>query len=105
MRPGINILNLISHIKTLIIFFYLLILWRNKGIKNLPAAEADRIAGSDPEYSIRDLYNAIGSGNFPSWTLYVQVMPFDQVKATFLCSILIIYIIKLCRRVDFISVE
>jgi len=52
----------------------------DQGIKNLPAAEADKIASSDPDYSIRDLFNAIGSGDFPSWTLYIQVMTFDQAK-------------------------
>lgn len=29
----------------------------DQGIKNLSVAEADRLAGADPEYAIRDLYN------------------------------------------------
>ena len=52
----------------------------DQGIRNLPADEADRIAASDPDYAIRDLYNAIGGGNFPSWTMYIQVMDFDQAQ-------------------------
>ncbi|KAI2648538.1 Catalase [Labeo rohita] len=47
----------------------------DQGIKNLPVEEADRLAATDPDYSIRDLYNAISNGNFPSWTLYIQVWP------------------------------
>jgi catalase len=29
----------------------------------------------DKDFSTSDLYNNIASGNFPSWTWYVQVMP------------------------------
>jgi catalase len=44
-----------------------------QGIKNLSADEAQRIAGSDPDYSQRDLFNAIASGDFPRWDVKVQV--------------------------------
>lgn len=50
----------------------------DQGIKNLTSAEADRIAGIDPDYFIRDLYNAIARGEYPSWTLYVQIMTQEQ---------------------------
>ncbi|HEV2782504.1 MAG TPA: catalase [Actinophytocola sp.] len=50
----------------------------DQGIGYLTQADADRIAGEDADYHIRDLYNAIQSGNHPSWTLYVQVMPHDE---------------------------
>uniref|UniRef100_T1PCG9 Catalase n=1 Tax=Musca domestica TaxID=7370 RepID=T1PCG9_MUSDO len=52
----------------------------DQGIKNLDAKKADELAGSDPDYSIRDLYNAIKEGNFPSWTLRIQVMTFEQAQ-------------------------
>jgi len=52
----------------------------DQGIKNLPAAKADEISASDPDYAIRDLYNAIADGNPPSWTLYVQVMSYAQAE-------------------------
>lgn len=56
----------------------------DQGIKNLSAAKADELAGSDPDYATRDLYNAIADGNFPSWTVYVQVMSYAQAEhATF----------------------
>ncbi|VVD05160.1 catalase [Leptidea sinapis] len=50
----------------------------NQGIKNLPADKAAELASSDPDYSIRDLYNAIAKGEFPTWTLYIQVMTMAQ---------------------------
>ena len=35
----------------------------DQGIKNLPVEKAGELAGSDPDYSNRDLYNAIANGN------------------------------------------
>lgn len=52
----------------------------DQGIKNLTVEEADRLAATDPDYAIRDLYNAIVNGNFPSWTFYIQVMTFEQAE-------------------------
>jgi catalase len=34
----------------------------------------------DPDYSLRDLYNAIENKDYPSWTLNVQIMTFEQAK-------------------------
>lgn len=39
--------------------------------KTLDGATATRIAGENPEYGIESLFNAIQSGNFPSWTVYI----------------------------------
>lgn len=52
----------------------------NQGIKNLSADAAGQLTASDPDYSTRDLYNAIASGNFPSWSFYIQVMTFEQAE-------------------------
>lgn len=52
----------------------------NQGIKNLTPAKAHELSASDPDYSIRDLYNAIANGNFPSWTLYLQIMTFAEAE-------------------------
>lgn len=41
---------------------------------NLPAGEALRLAGEDPDYHVRDLFDAIERGDYPTWTLYLQVM-------------------------------
>ncbi|HKX43657.1 MAG TPA: catalase [Burkholderiaceae bacterium] len=45
-----------------------------QGIKNLSAAEAARLAGTDPDHAQRDLFEAIARGNFPKWDVYLQVM-------------------------------
>ncbi|XP_045462937.1 catalase [Harmonia axyridis] len=50
----------------------------DQGIKNLNVQRAGELAGSDPDYSIRDLYNAIARGDNPSWTFYIQVMTNEQ---------------------------
>ena len=52
----------------------------NQGIEYLTQAEADRIAGEDGDFHHRDLYDAIERGDFPSWTLKMQIMPFDDAK-------------------------
>jgi len=46
-----------------------------QGIKNLTDGEAESIIGKDRESHQRDLYEAIEGGDFPKWTLCVQVMP------------------------------
>lgn len=52
----------------------------DQGIKNLDAAKAAELGGTDPDYSIRDLYNSIAKGNFPSWTMHIQVMTLEQAE-------------------------
>lgn len=39
------------------------------------------LAADDPDYSNRDLFNAIANGNHPTWTLYIQVMTFEEADA------------------------
>jgi catalase len=45
-----------------------------QGIRNLDAAEAVRLAGTDPDYAQRDLFEAIERGDFPRWRVSVQLM-------------------------------
>ena len=45
-----------------------------QGIKNLLPQDAGRLAGSDPDHAQRDLYNAIATGDFPKWNVFIQVM-------------------------------
>ena len=52
-----------------------------QGIQNLSAAEAQRLAGVDPDYAQRDLFNAIATGNFPRWSVEIQVMDDAQRAA------------------------
>ncbi|MDE2440213.1 MAG: catalase [Betaproteobacteria bacterium] len=46
-----------------------------QGIKNLSDAEATEIIGRDRESHQRDLLNSIDNGDFPKWTMYIQIMP------------------------------
>jgi len=62
-----------------------------QGIQNLTNREAGELVGNDRESHQRDLYENIQAGNFPKWTMYVQIMeeqdaysyhinPFDLTK-------------------------
>ncbi|WP_077624065.1 catalase KatA [Sediminibacillus massiliensis] len=51
-----------------------------QGIKNLDPELAAKIAGENPDYHIEDLYNSIDNGEFPEWTLYVQIMPVEDAN-------------------------
>lgn len=46
-----------------------------QGVHSLTAQEAKELAGSDPDSHQRDLREAIERGDYPRWTLYVQLMP------------------------------
>jgi len=46
-----------------------------QGIQNLTAEHAERLAGTDPDYAVRDLHDAIQREDFPKWRLCVQIMP------------------------------
>jgi len=52
----------------------------DQGIANLSSEEASRMEASDPDYAIRDLYDAIANDDPPSWTMYVQVMSQEQAN-------------------------
>jgi len=47
----------------------------DQGIRCLTAAEAARLAGEQPDSHHLDLLQAIERGEYPSWTLKVQIMP------------------------------
>jgi catalase len=52
----------------------------SQGVEFLHQAEADLLAGSDGDYHTRDLFEAIKRGDHPTWTLKVQIMPFEEAK-------------------------
>jgi catalase len=65
--------------------------WRPKlGLQSTIWDEAVKIAGADPDFHRRDLYEAIESGAFPEWDLAAQLFtqeeadefPFDHLDAT-----------------------
>lgn len=51
-----------------------------QGIENLSDSEAAQVIGGDRESHLRDLYDSIEKGDFPRWTLYIQVMTEDQAR-------------------------
>ena len=53
----------------------------DQGIKNLTTDEAAKLAGEDPDTHQRDLREAIERGEFPSWTVQVQIMPAADAAA------------------------
>lgn len=46
----------------------------NQGINYLTSEEAAELAGTEPDKHVGDLQEAIGSGDLPSWDMYVQVI-------------------------------
>jgi catalase len=52
----------------------------DQGVKTLPVDKAHKVSADDPDYSIHDLYNAIANQDYPSWTMYIQVMSFEQAE-------------------------
>src|ERR1700726_928082 len=51
-----------------------------QGIQNLTDAEAAALVARDRESHGRDVLNAIEAGDFPRWTLFIQVMTEAQAK-------------------------
>ena len=65
--------------------------WRPKlGLQSTLWDEAVKIAGADPDFHRRDMFEAITAGEFPEWDLAVQLFsqeeadtfPFDHLDAT-----------------------
>jgi len=56
--------------------------WRvNQGLRNLTAAEAANLTGTNPDYLLQDLYENIAQQNYPSWTLTVQILTVEQANS------------------------
>ncbi len=49
-------------------------------IKNLTREEAASLESFDPDHATRDLFNHIEEKEFPSWTVYVQIMKPEEAK-------------------------
>jgi catalase len=50
----------------------------DQGVDFWTQAEGEQLAGENPDYHIQALSKTIKSGQFPSWTLKVQIMPFED---------------------------
>ena len=51
-----------------------------QGIKNFTDQEAMEMKGKDPDFSQRDLVDAIDKRDFPKWAMKIQVMTDEQAK-------------------------
>jgi catalase len=51
-------------------------------VKNLTHEETTRIAGEDPDYMIRDMYEAIERKEFPEWDVFVHMITLLRLKTT-----------------------
>lgn len=52
-----------------------------QGIKNLSDSEATDLKGIDPDYAQRDLVEAIDKGDYPKYTLKIQVMTIEEADS------------------------
>jgi catalase len=52
----------------------------DQGIQNLTREEAEVLKGKDPDHATQDLYDAIKRGDYPSWTLQVQIMKPEEAE-------------------------
>ena len=51
-----------------------------QGIKNFTAKEADEMKSKDLDFAQRDLLEHIENGDFPKWSMQVQIMPEAEAK-------------------------
>ena len=52
----------------------------DQGVQNLTNEDGALTAATDPDAHRRDLFDSIAAGDFPTWTLYIQVMPYEDAK-------------------------
>jgi catalase len=52
----------------------------DQGIEFFTQDEADQMAAVDTDYHTRDLFEHIRDGEYPSWTLQVQIMPYEDAE-------------------------
>ncbi|KAI0175287.1 catalase [Pestalotiopsis sp. NC0098] len=63
---------------------YVYVKWHFKpegGIETMDSDTATRLAGSQPDYHVKDLFDAIEKGDYPKWLVYVQVMTPEEAKS------------------------
>ncbi len=51
-----------------------------QGVKNMTGEESANLIGIDRESHQRDLFEVIARGEYPSWTVKVQIMTEEQAK-------------------------
>ncbi|MFD4753903.1 catalase [Streptomyces sp. NPDC058426] len=53
----------------------------DQGVDHMTDMEAAAMAGEDADHHRRDLFDAIERGEAPSWTLYVQTIPYEDAAS------------------------
>jgi catalase len=53
----------------------------DQGIEWFTQEQADQMVATDADYHRRDLFDAIERGDHPSWSLKMQIMPFEAAKS------------------------
>ena len=51
-----------------------------QGLASLSGEEAARITAQDTDHHLRDLFGAIDAGEYPRWTVLVQIMAYEDAK-------------------------
>ncbi|MBR7829118.1 catalase [Actinospica sp. MGRD01-02] len=51
------------------------------GVHSLAWDEAQQVAGADPDFNRRDLWDSIEAGHFPEWELGLQLISEDEARA------------------------
>lgn len=51
-----------------------------QGIKSFTGPDAEAMKGKDPDWAQRDLVEAIEKGDFPKWTMKIQIMTEEQAR-------------------------
>ena len=58
--------------------------WKSdQGVRNLTDDQAMKVGGMAPAFCTKDMYQAVTSGQFPTWQLQVQVVPAAQLRSLF----------------------
>ena len=52
----------------------------DQGVKTMSSAEAKKLAGEEPDYHSKDMWDAIERGESPTWTFNVQVMTAEEAE-------------------------
>lgn len=52
----------------------------DQGIEFYTQQDGDKMASIDTDIHIRDLYEHIADGDYPSWSLQVQIMPYEDAR-------------------------
>jgi len=53
----------------------------DQGIKNMTGPEVAKMCGKNPDHATADLYGAIEAGDYPSWTLEMQILSPQEAES------------------------